>query len=209
MSDGTIRAVIWDMGGVILRTEDKNPRELLARKYGLCRETLEELVFNSESAQLAHLGKISEGDHWRTITVQFGLADEDEVGAFRRAFWSGDRVDAELVTYIRGLRPTYKTGLLSNAWQDTRWQISQHFNFLDAFDISLFSAEIGIAKPDPNSYRFILSQLGIEPQESVFIDDCVVNVDAARELGMYGIHFTDRQRTLDVLQHLLDGRAGS
>ncbi len=205
MTANNIRAVIWDMGGVILRTENKAPRQKLASQYGISLEALEDLVFNSESAQLAHVGKITEKEHWQNIANHFKLKDEEELKHFRRAFWGGDRVDAELVDYIRALRPQYKTGLLSNAWQDTRRLITLHHDFLGAFDVSIFSAEVGLAKPDARFYHLILKELGVSPVEAVFIDDVIENIEGAMAVGMHAIHFADRQQTLQELQALLDG----
>lgn len=204
MTFKNIRAVIWDMGGVILRTENKVPRQNLASQYGISVAALENLVFNSASSQLAHVGKITEKEHWQNIASHFKLKDEEELKRFKRAFWGGDQADAELVAYIRSLRPKYKTGLLSNAWQDTRRLIALHHDFLDTFDVSIFSAEVGLAKPDARFYHLILTELGVAPAESVFVDDIIENIDGAVAAGMRAIHFTERRKALQELHAMLD-----
>ncbi|WP_322792975.1 HAD family hydrolase [Bellilinea sp.] len=200
-----IRAVIFDMGGVLLRTEDTAPREKLAQQLGISRQALEEAVFLSPSSKLAEVGEISESEHWQRVLDQFGVAEQERL-AFREAFWSGDRVDHTLVNWLRSLRPAYKTGLLSNAWDEARTSIQARFNFLDVFDVSLFSAEVGLRKPDERFYRLILDRLQVEPQEAVFVDDFPANIEAARQLGMQAVHFRSPQQALNDVRSLLNHR---
>jgi epoxide hydrolase-like predicted phosphatase len=197
-----IRAVIWDMGGVILRTEDKGPRIELAKRMGITLDELYSVVFNTESAKFAEIGKITEKEHWSELQGHFGLSDIELV-AFQDAFWGGDVVDEILVEFIRSLRPAYKTCLLSNAWSGAREIVGQRFHLLDLFDFSVFSAEIGIAKPDPDIYLKVLEKIGVTAAEAVFIDDFEHNIDAAIKLGINGIHFKNRDQVLRELRLVL------
>ncbi|GIV66944.1 MAG: HAD family phosphatase [Chloroflexota bacterium] len=205
--ESTIRAVIFDMGGVILRTEDPSPRERLAQHLGMTRQALEEAVFLSPSSRLAEVGEISEAEHWNMVLNQLGVAEEDRT-TFRELFWSGDRADYELVDWLRKLRPYYKTGLLSNAWDEARNAIQSRFGFLDAFDVSLFSAEVKLRKPDERFYRLILERLGVKPEEAVFVDDFLLNIEAAAELGMKAVHFRDPKQALREVQAFLNHHSG-
>ena len=54
----------------------------------------------------------------------------------------------------------------------------------------VWSYQLGIAKPDPAIYRHVLKELGTQPEETLFIDDKPVNVEAALALGMKGILFS-------------------
>lgn len=197
-----IRSVIWDMGGVLLRTEDQGPRIELAKRIGITLDELYSNVFANESAKLAEIGKITEKDHWSNIQGHFRLSDV-ELAAFQDAFWGGDSVDENLVEFIRSLRPAYKTCLLSNAWSGTWETFDRRFHLLDIFDFRVISAEIGIAKPDPGIYIFALEKMGLTAAEAVFIDDFEHNVDAAIEVGIYGIHFKNRDQVLRELRLLL------
>jgi epoxide hydrolase-like predicted phosphatase len=197
-----IQAVIWDMGGVILRGGDPTSREMLAQRLKIERSKLEELVFESETSQLALLGKITEDAHWEQVGSILGLSGETLRQA-RREFWGGNHMDEELVQFIGSLRPRYKTGLLSNAWTGSRQSIGSKFAFLHVFDVSVFSDEVGMAKPDPAFYRWILERLEVLPQEAVFIDDMQGNIAAARALGIAAIQFTSRSQAMHELGGLL------
>ena len=198
-----IRAVIWDMGGVIIRGSDGSAsRERLARRLGMERAALENIVFNSETSRLSLLGKISEAEAWENVGNVIGLHGEELMQA-RREFFSGNQLDSELVEFIDVLRPQYKTGLLSNAWAGTRQSLGAKYAFLHVFDVSVFSDEVGMVKPDPAFYHWILDRLSVLPEESVFIDDRLENIEAARALRMTVIHFQTREQTLQDLRILL------
>lgn len=200
------KAVIFDMGGVLLRTTDPAPREALAREVGITRAELEQLVFASETAVQAETGLISEARHWKTVLDHLKIP-EDQRAEFIRRYWSKDRVDNDLLEYIRQLRSSYRTGLLSNAWDGIREAILKRFpQMLEVFDAVAFSAEVGLRKPDPRYYHWILSRLGAAPEEAVFIDDFPVNVEAARRIGLAAIRFYDPQQMRRELADLLNHR---
>jgi FMN phosphatase YigB (HAD superfamily) len=76
---------------------------------------------------------------------------EAEATALREEFFGGDVLDRELLDVVRTLRPGRRTGLISNAWADTRDYIVRN-RFDDAFDLLVISAEVGLLKPDPLIY---------------------------------------------------------
>ncbi len=201
-SKNTIKALIWDMGGVLLRTEDDVPRKRLADRLGTTRRSLEELVFASRSAQQAMRGLMPIEEHWLEVGKVFHLNDQ-ELLDFQNEFWAGDRLDEELVDTIRALRSRYSTGLLSNAWSDIREVAGKRFRFLDAFDVIVFSAEVKMAKPDAPIYTHILNRLEVEPSEAVFVDDFKENVDTAARLGIHAIHFRSQEQALQELNELI------
>jgi len=197
-----IKAVIWDMGGVIMKTEDSLPRENLAKRLGISRLALEDLIYGSESGRQAENGTITDDEHWNFVAASLGLSRE-EIGKVKTEFWAGDRIDQKIVNFIRSLRPSFLTGLLSNAWLSTRAEITKYFDFLDIFDVVIFSAEVGMSKPDPSIYQLITEKLGISASEAVFMDDLYQNIKVAQKLGMNTIHFKDTDETLSQLNTLL------
>nr|MBC7245942.1 HAD family phosphatase [Chloroflexota bacterium] len=198
----SIKALIFDMGGVLLRTESLEPRQRLAAKLGLSLEQLYKLVFESEEDRLVQLGIITPEERWQRIAPQLGLNNE-EIAEFRREMFAGDVLDMELVNYIRSMRGRYKTALLSNAPARLEAMIHNEWHIADCFDVIVISALVKMMKPDPAIYRFTLNQLQVAPQEAVFIDDIRENVEAAAALGMHAIQFTTRDAALKELEDLL------
>jgi putative hydrolase of the HAD superfamily len=182
-----IRAVIFDIGGVIVRTEDLEPRRRWERRFGLPDWGLAQIVFEGPVAVAASLGHAGLDAVWEVVRQRLNLG-AGELAQLREEFWAGDRYDHALLGYIRSLRPRYRTGIISNAWPGTRAFHQPHING-ETFDTVLYSAEEGLAKPDPAIYRRCLERLRVTPEEAVFVDDVLENVEAARALGMAGVHF--------------------
>lgn len=78
----------------------------------------------------------------------------------------------------------------------------QYSHFLHYFKEVVVSADLGILKPDHRIYRYLLDKHQLNPTESVFIDDTLVNVQGALSLQMQAIHFVDPQDCLKSLQKL-------
>jgi epoxide hydrolase-like predicted phosphatase len=199
-----IKAVIFDFGGVLMRTEDQTPRRELSNRLDLKMERLYGLIFDSQSASKATLGEISVDQHWENVRLGLGLTLE-EFPEVRRLFWAGDRLDADLVGKIRSLRPRYKTALLSNAWSDLRRYLEDEWKIADAFDELIISAEAGMAKPEPEIFRLALSRLCVQPDQVVFVDDFPANIEAAQALGLNTVHFRSADQAAAELDLLLNG----
>lgn len=199
-----IKAVIWDMGGVLIRTEDPKPRAQLAASLGLSVRELAARVFDCEAAQLATIGKKTADAIWDDIRRDLKMSDE-EVLEFQKQFFKGDSVDYDLLRYIDGLRPGCKTALLSNAWTGAREFIDQRYGILRYFDETLFSAEVAIAKPDPTIYNLMLERLGVSAGEAIFVDDFEENVTGANEVGIHGVRFVSARQAREDINRLLQG----
>lgn len=197
-----IKAVIFDFGGVLARTKDHAGRRKWGDRLGMKLEQLIADVFDSETSRLASVGKIPAEQVWTDLARHYGLNDE-ETDEFYQDFWSGDELDKRLVDYLRSLRPRYKTAVLSNAWLNAReWFIETH-GLGDAVDEMIISAEEGMAKPDPSIYQLAADRLGVQPDEAVFVDDALANVEAARAAGMRGVLFQDTDQAItEVERHL-------
>jgi len=200
----TIRAVIWDIGGVLVRTEDREPRMRQAERLGLTREALVYLVFDSEMGQKAQLGAVSAKELLEYVCQAVHLPVE-EAANFEQEFFAGDRLDADLVNYIRSLRTRYRTGIISNAWDDVRSMINERWKMADAFDQIVLSAEVKIGKPDPRVFKLALENLGVAPEEAVFIDDFAHNIEGARAVGMHAIQFQTAEQIRADLDVFLNG----
>ena len=197
-----INGVIFDVGGVLLRTHDQSGRRKWEARLGLKPEELAYLVFDSQLGRQAQLGQASPGEIWVWLGVHLGLNSE-QLASLQRDFWSGDRLDQELCDYIRALRPRYRTGMLSNNSSPDGQAMAQGLGIADCFDVFVTSAEIGVMKPDPRIYQVALDRLGVSPPEAIFVDDFVENVEAARQLGMGVVHFDDPARARRQLDEWL------
>ncbi len=198
----TIRALLFDLGGVLLRTEDREPRAAWERRLGLQPGALERAVFDNPVSVQSSLGRAETEAVWAEAARRLGLSPQD-ADRLREDFFAGDRMDQSLMTFIRSQRPLRKIGLITNIWKDGRRWLEDRWHALDAFDVIIASAEVGLMKPDPGIYRLALERLGVHASEAVFVDDMPANVDAARAVGMHALRFLDTAQTLSDLQHTL------
>ncbi|MBX3036103.1 MAG: HAD family phosphatase [Anaerolineales bacterium] len=197
----TIKAIFFDFGGVIQRTEYQSPRQHLAQKFGMEYEDIDKFVFESPTAKQATVGEIKVEEHWQAIAKRFKLG-KDEIAKFESEFFAGDVIDNELVKFIRELRPKYKTGLISNAWSDMREYLIRK-KLDDAFDTLTISAEIKVAKPEAKIYLHALKQAEVKANEAVFVDDVSANIEACQKLGMHGILFRDVEEAINQIKKML------
>ena len=91
------------------------------------------------------------------------------------------------------------TGLLSNSWGVGDYP--RHL-FPGMFDAVVISAEVGMRKPEERIFRHAIDQLGLQPEECVFVDDLEANVTAAESIGMTGVLHREPDMTVDRLGEL-------
>jgi epoxide hydrolase-like predicted phosphatase len=200
----SIRAVFFDFGGVIMRTEFQSPRQKLAERFNLDYDEMDKAVFGSDSARRASLGEITEEEHWAQVLKRF-KQPASEMKSFHNQFFGGDVIDHHLVEYIRSLRGKFHTGLISNAWSGLREFITRE-KLIDLFDTVIISAEIGVVKPSARIYELALNQAKVGAGEAVFVDDVQVNIEACEKVGMKGILFNDPEESMKRLQNVLKSK---
>ena len=190
-----IKAIIWDVGGVLERTEDFGPRQQLAEELGWSMTDLTNLFFGHRDDYRAQLGVITDDQHWEEIKKYLGLDSAQMQEAVER-FFGGDMLDNELVEEIRALKQDYTTAILSNYGSLLREKLNHRWQIADVFDQVIVSCEVGVMKPAPAIYQIALEKVNCTPEEAVFIDDSLENVEGARNVGMHAIHFKSPQQVL-------------
>jgi putative hydrolase of the HAD superfamily len=196
-----IRAIFFDFGGVIMRTEYQSPRQHLAERLNMEYEDLVRLVFDSETSRKASIGVGSVDAHWAAVMKKLRLPVSASQSV-RDEFFGGDILDRGLIQLMRDLHRKYKIGLISNAWNDLREYITGQ-GFADAFDTMVISAEVGVVKPDPKIFQIALDQLQVRAKEAMFVDDFKVNIEGCESVGMQGLLFQDPESDIQKLKALL------
>jgi putative hydrolase of the HAD superfamily len=203
MGINSIRAVIFDVGGVLLRSGERVARRKWETRLGLRDRELSRIIFGSEVSRRAMLGRATEEDVWRQagITLKLGA---DQLRELRADFWSDENLDHALVQFLRDLRPRYKTGILSNAFASARQALTNKYKLNDVVDTLVFSGEEKLEKPDPRFYHIVLERLDVLPEQAIFVDDIEENVLAAKRLGMKGVQFKETQQVIEEVKEYLE-----
>jgi putative hydrolase of the HAD superfamily len=184
-----IQAVIFDFGGVLMRTGDPIGRREWEARLRLPQGELERIVHRSELWMKAQRGLITADDYWAGTAARLQISAAD-LPALRAAYFGDDRLDPDLMAFIAALRHNgFKVGLLSNDALTLEHKLRHDLAIYDAFDAVVISAAIGVMKPDPRAYQAIAQALGVESGACVFIDDNQENVEGARKAGMAAVHY--------------------
>ena len=203
-----IKAVIFDLGGVIL----DSPMEIFAafeKEHGLPENFLNRLIV--ESGQDGPWARLERGE--LTLTEFFDAFDEEirNAGAdissrkLMAAVNNFANVRPEMLKAARQLRKSgYLLAALTNNWLLDDGKTSTGLEMLKAeFDVFIESSRAGVAKPDPNIYEMVLRELGIPAEAAVFLDDIGRNLKPARQMGMTTIKVTSVEQALAELDRVL------
>jgi putative hydrolase of the HAD superfamily len=197
-----IKAVVFDIGGVLELTPDLGLTEVWESRLGLEAGELDERM--REAWIGGSLGTITEAEVYQALTDRLGLADK-QLTEYIDDLWREylGTANTELIEYARGLRPRYRTGILSNSFVGAREREQAAYGFEDLVDEILYSHEVGMAKPDPQVYALTCSRLGVRPGETVFLDDAEICVDGARAAGLHAVHYRDNRQAIAEISGLL------
>lgn len=201
-----VKALIFDVGGVLLRTVDTSKRDAWEDRLGLARGSLEALVHGTELNAQQERGEVPFDAFWAQVGARLGIAP-DAVAGFREDFYAGDALNDALLDRIRGWRARLRTGIISNAPPSLRVSLIHRHRIAGLFDHITISGELGVRKPDPRIFAYTLDKLGVAAGEAVFVDDFVENVEGARAAGLRAVHFRDNAEATALITAELAGAA--
>ena len=189
------RAVVFDIGGVLEFTPPMGMAEKWEDLLGLGRGEVPERL--GPVFEAGNVGALTEAEIHTRIGQILAL-DPGAVDAFMADLWTEylGSPNAELIAYFGGLRPAYRTGIISNSFVGAREREQERYGFEQLTDEIVYSHEAGISKPDPRIYRLACERLGVLPEEMIFLDDVELNVEAARDLGIHGILFASTAQAI-------------
>lgn len=202
----TIKTIYFDYGGVIYKTPSMAGLNRWKNMLGLSDEPeIMEILENPNESQFVKdmcLGKIPEDRVWKMMADKWHIKPS-LIKRLRRAMVSKRRLNKPIVHLMAELRNNYRTAILSNAGDQTRQLIEDIFRLDDFVDEIIISAEEGVIKPDPEIYQIAMDRMNAAPETSLFIDDYLENVLAAREFGMKAVHFIDNAQAIQAVRGYL------
>jgi putative hydrolase of the HAD superfamily len=184
-----IHVIIFDYGGVLAFRRSEKFFQFVNRKYGVSREQFKKAwkTFNPDF----ELGKCSNIRFLKTISDFWGI--HPRLQELACAFYAADEPEPRMIRMIKKLKKLFVLCLLSNSNKLLTDKI-KHYRFLSDVHVKIFSDEVGLRKPDIWIYRLCIKELGVRPEECIFIDDNEQNLEPARRLGIHTILFKDRSQ---------------
>ncbi len=111
----------------------------------------------------------------------------------------------ELIEFFSGLRPRYRTAILSDSFVGAREREQERYRFAERCDALVYSHEVGLQKPDPRIYTLTGARLGVLPERILFVDDSPNKVGGALEAGWRAVLHRDNRQTLEQVVQILEG----
>jgi putative hydrolase of the HAD superfamily len=198
------RVVLFDYGEVISRSPNETDRDILLALAGVDAAGFWEAYWRHRDALDA--GRMSIPEYWRTVATDLGVEWSPST---IHALWVADfrswiSIEPGTVDLLAELHEGgTRIALLSNAGFDFAGPF-RYSPMAEYFERMFVSAEMNNVKPDPAIYLEVAAELGITPQQLVFIDNRSVNTDAAAELGATVHHFITTAALRGFLEDLAD-----
>lgn len=195
----TIKAIIFDIGGVLEITPKVDVDEQWEQKLGLKAGELNERLYSIWRG--GSIGTITETDVHKGIGEIMDWSVE-QVAAYMADIWKEylGTLNVDLAAYFRALRPRYKTAIISNSFVGAREKEAVRYHFDEMCDSIIYSHEVGFAKPDPRIYQLACQHLGVQPAEALFLDDREAAVTGAQQVGMHAIVFSDNAQAIAAIE---------
>ncbi len=192
-----ITTIIFDIGGVYLQGSVGSAK-YVQRKLGA---PVPEYYFDEEEFYQLMLGRITEDIFWEAIIKKnsWKISTEDLKYSIRKNF-KEVRGTRKIIEDLR--KKSYKLGLLSNHAKEWVEYCELTHNYHKLFDQRIYSYMVGSSKPDPDIFLALLRKLDVKPEECLFIDDYIKNIEAANNLGMKTIQFTSAKNLKNKLSTL-------
>ena len=192
-----VRNIIFDLGGVLLNI-DYNATEKAFQQLGVTNFNSWFSQYNANDLFAGLETGASEEDSFIS-EIQSLLPSPASKSEILQA-WNAMLLDfrSSSIAFLPQLAKTHRLFLLSNTNEihlrafQTKYEAVFEGRILDdLFEAAYYSHRIGFRKPTPESYQFVLNTHRLQPQETLFIDDSLPNIEAAKKLRINTIHLTN------------------
>ena len=196
-----LRNVIFDVGNVLVRW---SPAEIIHLTFTHPFQTNVwiQKIFKHETWQLLNLGLVTEAEAQTRYQTLYGLTPSQTA----RLFYYIKATQIPIYQSQDLLEHAQQAGLrvfgLTDNVKEIVAHLRQQYDFWQWFEAVVVSAEVGMMKPHPEIFQYLLQHHQLHADETVFIDDHLPNIAAASSLGMNTIHFVDAENTARQLQLL-------
>jgi glucose-1-phosphatase len=190
---GKVRAVIFDIGRVLIRIDVGRAMEDMASGTSLLPEELWLAIENDPRWKDWQEGRISARDWHLHLKQRFGGPATFE--QFTEA-WNLALDPAPILSngLLERLSKNHRLGLLSNTDPIHVAHMESRYDFFSYFPVRIYSCVTGAAKPSPLIYKEALRACRVRAEETVYVDDIAAYVEAAQRLGIRGIQFQSSEQ---------------
>jgi putative hydrolase of the HAD superfamily len=185
---------------VLTDKPDADAYATLLRITGLPEDRFEPLYWADRHAY--DEGKLTGLEFWQKLILaaELNLSPEtvQELNHWDARMWTTEN-PVMLAWQLELKKHGFLTAILSNMGDNVLENMKREFDWLPRFDVLVWSYQLRMAKPDPAIYHHVLDDLGVRPEEALFLDDKLINIEAAQAVGMQAIRFTNVEKLREDL----------
>lgn len=185
-----LKAVVFDYGKVLSLPPTEEQWQTLIACFGKSQQEFQQVYWSHRDG--IDRGTLDIITYWKKAGEDCGraLSDAEALELIEHDNRQWTNVCSEVLTLARDLRRAgYGTAILSNMERRMLGVMREKLDWLDEFDVQMYSCEIGMVKPDVEIYRECCRRLGCQPEEVLFLDDKKVNTEGAKSIGMQSYVF--------------------
>lgn len=199
-----VHNIIFDLGGIFINLDFQKTTQAF-QQLGI--QNFQQFFSQNHSNDLfiaLETGKITPNEFFESLRKTTGInADNQTI----TDAWNAMLLNfpPERIEWLNKINKQYPVYLFSNTniiHYNCFMQLFQRDvgmqNFNEQFLKAYYSHEMGMRKPDADGFEYILQQNNLKPEETLFIDDTVANINTAKALGFQTIHLTAPQTVLDL-----------
>lgn len=187
-----IKAIIFDVGGVLVHNQVEDSYRLLAEKLGIDKDKM--MAFYSRNKVEIQNGQISTAEFIRIIEAEFGV-QENFLPKWRLSYMEALPINEPMVDLAQSLVAKYRVGAISNNPKFLA-EVDRQRRIFKNFDTVVWSCDVGHLKPEKVVFEIALKRLGVKAKECVFIEDRTEILDVPKNLGITTILFKDKSDLL-------------
>ena len=199
-----IKAVIFDVGNVILFYNNMLAARPMSKIIKKDPKKIFRILDHSRSKFTSVYEKGASRDkYWSIMAKQLGVSKIP--GKKFDNLWSQIfSPNKKLISFSKDLKKKgYKIALLSNTGHIHVSKFEKKYKLWKVFPVRVYSCDIKKRKPGKEIYLFTLKKLKVKPEETIFIDNQIENVRAAKRLGMHSVLFKNNKQTIKSIKDLL------
>lgn len=183
-----IKAIIFDLGGVLFNDGTGKFAKFLEGKYGISpADTRAFLV--SKVGDKYYKGLVSVEEFWEQFKSTLKVEEDSEDLSLK---WINSYdLNQDTLDLIEKLSKDYDVYYLSDNVKDRVRVTESKYDFLKHFKEGIFSCDVGMRKPEPQIYNLALEMTNTKPEETIFIDDKESSLAPARDMGIHTVLFTN------------------
>ena len=193
-----IKTILFDLGGVLFTNGTKKFISDISTRYNLPRDLVKDVMDGNIGSQYRE-SKISRDEFWKLVLEKLNI--HENIDTLEGEWINGYELIDGTKDIIFDLKKKYKVYYLSDNVKERVEAINKKYHFMEWFDGGVYSHEVGVRKPDPKIYEFVLEKANTKPEDAVFIDYKSSALEPAQKMGVQTVLFTSSQ---DLREKLVD-----